>query len=64
VYGALDTETGESVAVKVLPKKAATRGAVLRFRREGQAALVVQHPHIIRTVASDNRAKPSSTHLQ
>jgi serine/threonine protein kinase len=49
VYRALDTKSGWHVAVKVLPTKAATPEAVRRFRREGEAALRVQHPHLVRT---------------
>src|SRR5262245_5512200 len=49
VYRAVDTKSGWHVAVKVLPKRAATPDAVRRFRREGEAAIRVQHPHLVRT---------------
>jgi serine/threonine protein kinase len=49
IYRALDTKSGWHVAIKVLPKKAATPQAVRRFRREGEAAIRVQHEHLVRT---------------
>jgi serine/threonine protein kinase len=49
VFRAIDTELNRQVAIKVLPKRSATREAVERFRREGQAALRVQHEHIVRS---------------
>ncbi|GEM_PF-861096 len=48
VFRALDAKTGRHVAVKLLPKRLATRDAIERFRREGQAAPQVQHEHIVR----------------
>lgn len=36
------------VAVKILPRQTATPAAVSRFRREGAAALQLQHDHIVR----------------
>lgn len=49
IFRALDAKTGWHVAVKVLPKKSANADSIRRFRREGQAALRVQHPHIVHT---------------
>src|SRR5207244_851504 len=49
VFRALDAELGRQVAVKVLPKNLATPKAIERFRREGMAALEVQHEHIVRS---------------
>ncbi len=48
VFRALDTELNRHVAIKVLPKRSANREAIERFRREGMAALQVQHEHIVR----------------
>ena len=36
------------VAIKILPRQTATPAAVSRFRREGAAALQLQHDHIVR----------------
>jgi serine/threonine protein kinase len=49
IFRALDVKTGWHVAVKVLPKKSVNADSIRRFRREGQAALRVQHPHIVHT---------------
>jgi serine/threonine protein kinase len=49
IFRAMDTKSGWQVAVKVLPKKAATQDNIRRFRREGEAAIKVQHPHLVRT---------------
>lgn len=49
IFRALDIKTGWHVAVKVLPKKSVNADSIRRFRREGQAALRVQHPHIVHT---------------
>ncbi|MBI3465582.1 MAG: protein kinase, partial [Planctomycetes bacterium] len=48
VFRALDTQTDRHVAVKVLPRRFATPRGIERFRREGQAALALQHNHIVR----------------
>ena len=48
VFRALDNQTDRHVAVKVLPRRYATPRGIERFRREGQAALALQHEHIVR----------------
>src|SRR5271167_3426468 len=49
VYRAIDTETQQEVALKVLtPEMAAKPGMVKRFRREGESALQLQHENIVK----------------
>lgn len=49
VFRAADLNVpGRQVAVKLLPRQSATPAAVSRFRREGAAALQLQHAHIVR----------------
>jgi serine/threonine protein kinase len=48
VYEAFDTETGEDVAVKLLPPRAAADARVLsRFLSEGRFAGAVRHPNLV-----------------
>jgi serine/threonine-protein kinase len=48
VYEALDDETGEWVAIKLLhPHLAADESYLRRFRREADAAATLRHPHIV-----------------
>ena len=49
VFQALDTKVGRQVAIKLLPEGRATPKAIERLRREGQAALALQHENIVRT---------------
>lgn len=48
VYKALDTQTNENVAIKVLrPELAADKGAVKRFEQEVTAAIELRHPNLV-----------------
>jgi hypothetical protein len=49
VYRAIDTETRQEVALKVLTAEMAAKpGMVKRFRREGESALQLQHENIVK----------------
>jgi serine/threonine-protein kinase len=51
VYSALDRETGELVALKLLlPAFADDPDFITRFRREAQAASALRHPNIVRVL--------------
>ena len=53
VHHALDRQTGESVALKMLKPAFATNERVLRrFRREAEAARLVNHPNVVRYIDS------------
>jgi serine/threonine-protein kinase len=53
VYKALDLATGQLVALKVVPPKAAENVAMLdRFRREARAMMLLDHPNIVRGLAA------------
>ncbi|MCA9530938.1 MAG: serine/threonine protein kinase, partial [Myxococcales bacterium] len=49
VYEAVDRDTGESVAIKVLhPQLTRNEDAVRRFKREARIATAVAHPNLVR----------------
>jgi len=49
VYKALVPATGLEVALKVLPKKHADNASfITRFKREAEAGIALEHPHIVR----------------
>ena len=50
VYDAVDLQTGDLIALKSLKKKV-TREHFQRFKREAEAALSIQHPHVRRVFA-------------
>jgi serine/threonine protein kinase len=54
VYRAIDTQTGETVAVKVLTPEVLARDPDLleRFQREGEALRRLNHPNIVRMVTA------------
>ena len=54
LYIAEDIETGNVVAVKMLPKKFETDpGMVARFKLEARAGMMLNHPNILRTYRID-----------
>ena len=49
VYKARDQVTGRLVALKIMPPKAAENAPMLeRFRRESRAAMLLEHPNIVK----------------
>jgi len=53
VFAAHDTQLGRRVALKVLQESVAMlSGASERFLREGRAAALIRHPHVIQVFAS------------
>jgi serine/threonine protein kinase len=51
VYQAIDTTSGEAVALKVLRDEFRNdQGMLARFHQEGRVGLTLVHPHIIRTM--------------
>ncbi len=57
VYAGLDTLTGDKVAIKALrPEMVASMpDLVERFRREGEALLALNHPNIVKVLATDEK---------
>src|SRR5574342_303423 len=57
VYAGLDSLTGEKVAIKALrPEMVASNpDLVERFRREGEALRRLNHPNIVKVLASDEK---------
>ncbi len=55
VYRAINEETGETVALKVL-SPGADRIARQRFRHEARTALTLDHPHVVRTLSVERVA--------
>ncbi len=54
LYSAVDADTGELVALKVLSSNPDDPAVAARFRLEGQAGLRLEHPHIVRTRRLDS----------
>ncbi|MFN8371603.1 MAG: protein kinase [Anaerolineae bacterium] len=52
VYRALDTQTNESVAIKRLKPELATPDMLERFAREGAALRQLNHPNIVKVLAT------------
>jgi serine/threonine protein kinase/tetratricopeptide (TPR) repeat protein len=52
VFLGMDTLTGERVAIKALKTSVATPELVARFEREGQALRQLNHPNIVKVLAS------------
>lgn len=52
VYLGMDTLTGERVAIKALKTSVATPELIARFEREGQALRQLNHPNIVKVLAS------------
>jgi len=48
VYKGIDTHTGMAVAVKHLRTELATDDMIERFRREGEALRLLNHPNIVK----------------
>ncbi|BCM69116.1 serine/threonine protein kinase [Streptomyces tricolor] len=60
VYRGRDLRTGEDVAIKLLHGGLAEDEMILRrFRREGEIALRVRHPNIVRTIAAVESPEPA-----
>jgi|GEM_PF-1327543 len=53
LYSAVDQDTGQKVAIKVLSSNPHDAGVAARFRLEGQAGLRLSHPNIVRTLRLD-----------
>lgn len=53
LYAAVDQDTGQRVAIKVLSSNPSDAGVSARFRLEGQAGLRLNHPNIVRTIRVD-----------
>lgn len=55
VYRGVDRQTGESVAIKALKPEviASDPGIVERFAREGEALRVLNHPNIVKVLATE-----------
>ncbi|MFP4058688.1 MAG: serine/threonine-protein kinase [Candidatus Brocadiia bacterium] len=57
VFQARDLVTGRTVALKVMPPKAAESATLLeRFRRESRAAMMLDHPNIVRGITAGEDA--------
>ncbi len=54
LYAAVDQDTGQKVAIKVLSSNPDDAGVAARFRLEGQAGLRLNHPNIVRTLRLDS----------
>src|SRR5258708_7333770 len=54
VFRAFDTQTGENVAVKMLKSDVIANdpGMVQRFARDGQALRLLNHPNIVKLLAT------------
>jgi serine/threonine-protein kinase len=53
VYKARDLVTGDLVALKVMPPKVAENASLLeRFRRESRAAMLLDHPNIVKGISA------------
>lgn len=53
LYSAIDQDSGQRVAIKVLSSNPHDAGVAVRFRLEGQAGLRLNHPNIVRTLRLD-----------
>ena len=60
VYRGQDSQTGEAVAIKVLSEEQVSRNPdlVTRFIREGEALQQLNHPNIVKMLATDERDGP------